>query len=44
MFGKGDPLCLIPYAEPLWHDPTDVLASRAAERRVGRIQSACEAR
>jgi uncharacterized protein YjiS (DUF1127 family) len=21
------------YAEPLWHDPTDLLASRAAERR-----------
>ena len=24
------------YSEPLWRDPTDVLASRAAERRVGR--------
>lgn len=24
------------YAEPLWHDPTDVLARRAAERRTGR--------
>ena len=24
------------YAEPLWHDPTDVLARRAAERRFGR--------
>ena len=22
------------YAEPLWHDPTDVLASRASERRT----------
>ena len=24
------------YAEPLWHDPTDVLAQRAAERRRSR--------
>jgi uncharacterized protein YjiS (DUF1127 family) len=24
------------YAEPLWHDPTDVLARRAAERRSSR--------
>jgi uncharacterized protein YjiS (DUF1127 family) len=32
------------YAEPLWHDPTDVLASRAAERRVCRQRSTCEAR
>ncbi len=24
------------YAEPLWHDPSDVLAQRAAERRVSR--------
>jgi uncharacterized protein YjiS (DUF1127 family) len=24
------------YAEPLWRDPTDILARRAAERRVGR--------
>jgi len=24
------------YAEPLWHDPTDVLARRAAERRTSR--------
>lgn len=23
------------YAEPLWRDPTDILASRAAERRGG---------
>ena len=30
------------YAEPLWHDPTDVLASRAAERRVHRKRSAFE--
>jgi uncharacterized protein YjiS (DUF1127 family) len=22
------------YSEPLWHDPTDLLASRAAERRA----------
>ena len=27
------------YAEPLWHDPTDVLARRAAERRSGRLRS-----
>ncbi len=24
------------YSEPLWHDPTDVLAARAAERRAAR--------
>ena len=24
------------YSEPLWHDPTDVLAARAAERRARR--------
>jgi uncharacterized protein YjiS (DUF1127 family) len=24
------------YAEPVWRDPTDVLARRAAERRIGR--------
>lgn len=24
------------YSEPLWHDPTDVLAGRAAERRTRR--------
>ncbi len=24
------------YAEPLWHDPTDILARRAAERRSSR--------
>jgi uncharacterized protein YjiS (DUF1127 family) len=24
------------YAEPLWHDPTDILAHRAAERRARR--------
>jgi uncharacterized protein YjiS (DUF1127 family) len=24
------------YAEPLWHDPTDVLVGRAAERRTSR--------
>lgn len=28
------------YAEPLWHDPTDVLAGRAAERRLKRRRSA----
>jgi len=28
------------YAEPLWHDPTDVLAGRAAERRHRRRRSA----
>jgi uncharacterized protein YjiS (DUF1127 family) len=28
------------YAEPLWHDPTDVLAGRAAERRRKRQRSA----
>ena len=28
------------YAEPLWHDPTDVLAGRAAERRLRRRRSA----
>jgi uncharacterized protein YjiS (DUF1127 family) len=27
------------YAEPLWHDPTAVLARRAAERRSGRLRS-----
>ena len=26
------------YSEPLWHDPTDVLAQRAAERRGSRRQ------
>jgi uncharacterized protein YjiS (DUF1127 family) len=25
------------YAEPLWHDPTDILARRAAERRTRRV-------
>lgn len=24
------------YSEPLWHDPTDILAARAAERRARR--------
>jgi uncharacterized protein YjiS (DUF1127 family) len=28
------------YSEPLWHDPTDVLAQRAAERRGNRGQVA----
>jgi uncharacterized protein YjiS (DUF1127 family) len=28
------------YAEPLWHDPTDILARRAAERRSGRQRNA----
>ena len=28
------------YAEPLWHDPTDVLAWRASERRRKRGRSA----
>jgi uncharacterized protein YjiS (DUF1127 family) len=28
------------YAEPLWHDPTDVLAQRAAERRLSRRPAA----
>ena len=28
------------YAEPLWHDPTDVLARRACERRSSRRRSA----
>jgi len=28
------------YAEPLWRDPTDVLARRSAERRFGRYQPA----
>jgi uncharacterized protein YjiS (DUF1127 family) len=28
------------YAEPLWRDPTDVLARRSAERRFGRHQPA----
>jgi uncharacterized protein YjiS (DUF1127 family) len=27
------------YSEPLWHDPTDVLAQRAAERRGNRRQA-----
>ena len=31
------------YAEPLWHDPTDVLARRARERRVSRQRQAFEA-
>jgi uncharacterized protein YjiS (DUF1127 family) len=30
------------YAEPLWHDPTDVLARRAAERRSSRPRLALE--
>lgn len=30
------------YSEPLWHDPTDVLARRAAERRSSRRRSAVE--
>jgi uncharacterized protein YjiS (DUF1127 family) len=30
------------YSEPLWHDPTDVLARRAAERRTSRRRSAVE--
>jgi hypothetical protein len=30
------------YSEPLWHDPTDVLARRAAERRINRPRSAIE--
>jgi uncharacterized protein YjiS (DUF1127 family) len=30
------------YSEPLWHDPTDVLARRAAERRTSRRRSAIE--
>jgi uncharacterized protein YjiS (DUF1127 family) len=30
------------YAEPLWHDPTDVLARRAAERRFSRRRVAFE--
>jgi uncharacterized protein YjiS (DUF1127 family) len=29
-------------AEPLWHDPTNVLARRACERRVSRRRVACE--
>ena len=28
------------YSEPLWHDPTDVLVGRAAERRSKRRRSA----
>jgi uncharacterized protein YjiS (DUF1127 family) len=28
------------YSEPLWHDPTDILAGRAAERRLKRRRSA----
>ncbi len=27
------------YSEPLWRDPTDILASRAAERRGGRREA-----
>ena len=30
------------YAEPLWQDPTEVLAVRAAERRTSRRRSAFE--
>ncbi len=30
------------YAEPLWHDPTDVLVHRAAERRASRRRAAFE--
>ena len=30
------------YSEPLWHDPTDILARRAAERRISRRRSAFE--
>src|SRR5687768_14353182 len=30
------------YAEPLWHDPTNVLAHRAAERRTSRRRTAFE--
>jgi uncharacterized protein YjiS (DUF1127 family) len=30
------------YAEPLWHDPTDVLKRRADERRVSRRRAAFE--
>jgi uncharacterized protein YjiS (DUF1127 family) len=30
------------YSAPLWHDPTDVLARRAAERRTNRPRSAVE--
>ena len=30
------------YSEPLWHDPLDVLARRAAERRTSRPRSAFE--
>ena len=30
------------YAQPLWHDPTDVLARRAAERRLSRKRVAFE--
>jgi hypothetical protein len=29
-------------AEPLWHDPTNVLARRACERRVSRRRAAFE--
>ena len=32
------------YSEPLWHDPTDVLARRAAERRGSRRQVAAAGR
>jgi uncharacterized protein YjiS (DUF1127 family) len=28
------------FAEPMWHDPTDVLARRARERRVSRAHRA----
>ncbi len=31
------------YAEPLWHDPTDVLARRARERRLNRGRTSCAA-
>ena len=30
------------FAEPLWHDPTDVLAQRHAERRYSRWRAAFE--
>jgi uncharacterized protein YjiS (DUF1127 family) len=32
------------YSEPLWHDPTDVLVQRAAERRGSRRATAARAR
>ena len=31
------------YAEPLWRDPTDVLAGRARDRRTHRLRPALEA-